>query len=148
VTLSVQVLPYGSGTPTGTVTFFDGTTNLGSKTLDGTGSAALTTSALGLGMHSITVSYAGNANFTASLSPAASIQVDLGTTTGLMISTTSPDFGDSAQLTATVAPTSGTGTPTGSVIFYAGTLALGAPVPLSGGTAQATFTNIPGGSSR
>jgi hypothetical protein len=50
------------GTPTGTVSFLDGTTPLGAVTLSG-GVAALTTTSLAAGTHTITAVYAGNANF-------------------------------------------------------------------------------------
>jgi hypothetical protein len=67
VTFTATVKPATSGTPTGTVTFKDGTTTLGTGTLSG-GKATFTTSALALGSHSITASYGGDANFTASTS--------------------------------------------------------------------------------
>jgi hypothetical protein len=57
----------GSGTPTGSVTFKDGATNLGTATLAG-GIATLSTSALTVGTHSITAVYAGNLPFAASTS--------------------------------------------------------------------------------
>src|SRR5262249_20845486 len=53
VTFTATVTPvFGGGTPTGTVTFKDGTTSLGTGTLSG-GSASLTTSSLALGSHSL-----------------------------------------------------------------------------------------------
>jgi hypothetical protein len=57
----------GSGTPTGSVDFFDATTNtdLGSVPLS-EGTAILETSALDLGEHTITASYGGDGNFQAS----------------------------------------------------------------------------------
>ena len=51
-----------SGTPTGTVTFFDGTTQLGSRMLNA-GVVTYTTSALLGGSHSITAVYSGDSNF-------------------------------------------------------------------------------------
>jgi hypothetical protein len=57
----------GSGTPTGTVNFEDGTTIIGSVPLSGAG-AALITSQLGAGTHSITAVYSGDSNFRASTS--------------------------------------------------------------------------------
>jgi titin len=56
-----------SGTPTGSVTFKDGTTVLGTKTVS-SGKATLTTSTLAVGMHSITAVYSGNADFAGSTS--------------------------------------------------------------------------------
>ena len=52
-----------AGTPSGTVIFYDGTTPLATVPVDGSGMAALTTSALSPGSHSITATYSGNANF-------------------------------------------------------------------------------------
>ncbi len=51
-------------TPTGSVTFYDGTTSLGSATLTA-GSASLATSTLASGSHTITASYSGDTNFVA-----------------------------------------------------------------------------------
>ena len=52
-----------AGTPSGTVTFSDGTTRLATVPLDGSGTATFTTSALSLGSHSITATYSGDADF-------------------------------------------------------------------------------------
>ena len=57
------------GSPTGTVTFFDGTSSLGTGTLV-SGVASITTSTLGLGTHSLTVVYSGDTNFTSGTSVA------------------------------------------------------------------------------
>src|SRR5580704_14024366 len=48
-----------SGTPTGTVTFLDGSTQIGSATLDQTGSAAFSETTLTTGLHQITAQYGG-----------------------------------------------------------------------------------------
>jgi hypothetical protein len=50
----------GLGTPTGTVTFSDGSTTLGTVTLDSNGQADFTTSALSVGNHTITAIYQGS----------------------------------------------------------------------------------------
>jgi hypothetical protein len=67
-TASVSAVLPGSGTPTGTVTFYNGSTTLGTATLNGTGAASFTTSSLSVGSHSIKVSYGGDADFKASTS--------------------------------------------------------------------------------
>ena len=56
-----------SGTPTGTVTFFDGSTSLGTETLSG-GTAQLSTSALPAGTETITAFYNGATGFNTSTS--------------------------------------------------------------------------------
>ena len=72
LTARVTAQSPGSGTPTGTVTFYDGTTVLGTGTL-GSGSAKLVLSTgLSLGTHSLTVAYDGDTNFLASSSTAKS----------------------------------------------------------------------------
>ena len=56
------------GIPTGTVTFRDGTTVLGTSTLNAAGEATLTTSSLIVALHPITASYNGDVNFKVSSS--------------------------------------------------------------------------------
>jgi uncharacterized repeat protein (TIGR01451 family) len=56
--------------PTGSVTFRDGTTTLGTATLSATGKAALSTSALSVGSHAITAVYGGDAGNNAGTSAA------------------------------------------------------------------------------
>jgi len=63
----------GAGvTPTGTVTFNDGSTTLGTVNLGLNGEALLTTSTLAVGAHSITAVYNGDGNYTGSPSAAQS----------------------------------------------------------------------------
>ena len=65
-TATVAVLTLGAGTPTGSVTFNDGTTSLGTVALGTNSTASFTTRALAIGAHSITASYSGDGNFTPS----------------------------------------------------------------------------------
>ncbi len=119
----------GAGTPTGTVTFLDGTTTLGTGTLDGTGKATFTTTAtqLGAATHAITASYAASTNFATSTSTASTVVVGQAVTTTTLTSTdTSSLFGAPETFTATVAPsTTAAGTPAGTVTFLDGTTSLG-----------------------
>jgi len=70
VTFTASVATTGAfpSIPTGTVTFFDGSTQIGTATLGATGTGLFTTTQLALGTHPITVSYAG----TTTLSPSVS----------------------------------------------------------------------------
>ncbi len=61
-TATVTAAAPGVGTPTGTVTFYDGATQIGTGTLSG-GKATFSTKTLGAGSHSITADYGGDANF-------------------------------------------------------------------------------------
>jgi phospholipase/lecithinase/hemolysin len=68
IILTATVTPaVGSGTPTGTVTFKDGSTALGTGTLDA-GSATFTTSTLSAGTHTVTAIYGGGGGFLTSTS--------------------------------------------------------------------------------
>ncbi|MCE7951009.1 MAG: Ig-like domain repeat protein [Xanthomonadales bacterium PRO7] len=62
-TATVTPAPPGSGTPTGTVNFLDGATNIGSGTLNGSGVATFATGTLSVATHPITTQYAGDVNF-------------------------------------------------------------------------------------
>jgi hypothetical protein len=74
-TFTARVTAATSGTPSGTVNFLDGTTTIGSATLDNTATASLTVSTLAAGAHSITAVYAGDTNFTGSTSSAVTESV-------------------------------------------------------------------------
>ncbi len=62
VTFTATVSTTLGGTPTGTVTFLDGATPLGTGGLNSSGVATYSTSTLALGAQSITASYGGDAN--------------------------------------------------------------------------------------
>jgi hypothetical protein len=130
VTLTATVTS-GSGTPTGTVSFKDGATTLGSMTLNGAGQAAFTTTTLSVGTHSLVASYFGDPGHNASNSPAVSQVVNAAsgaaTTTALASSPNPSTSEQSVAFTATV--TSATsGTPTGNVSFVSGTTFVGSAV--------------------
>jgi hypothetical protein len=70
VTFTATVTSQGyEGTPTGTVSFFDGGSNIGNSNLNAAGIATLTTSSLSVGTHTITATYNGDTNFAPSTSP-------------------------------------------------------------------------------
>ncbi|HEX3461686.1 MAG TPA: Ig-like domain-containing protein [Acidimicrobiales bacterium] len=152
LTLTATVAPVapGTGTPTGSVDFFNGTNLLGSGTLSG-GTASLTLSSLSPGAHSLTASYLGEADYAASSSAAVSETVGLiPTTTAVTSGPTPSSFGQPVTLTATVAPVApGTGTPTGAVSFYNGSTLLGTGT-LAAGTggdqASLVVSSLPVGS--
>ncbi|OWK44010.1 Ig-like domain repeat protein [Fimbriiglobus ruber] len=148
VTLTATVAPggTGSGMPTGTVTFKDGSTTLGTGTLSG-GVVTFTTSALAVGSHSITAVYSDDTNFTASTSAAVTETVNpANTTTTLAASTNTATYGQAVTLTATVAAVApGAGMPTGTVTFKDGSTTLGTGT-LSGGVATFTTSALAVGS--
>ena len=69
----------GTATPTGSITFKDGSNSLGTMPLSG-GAAALSTSTLAVGPHSITATYSGDSNYTGSTSSVLTQTVNSGST--------------------------------------------------------------------
>ncbi len=109
-------------------------------------SAGISPATLAVGTHPITAVYLGDLNFAGSTSPVVNQVVDPGTVSvGLATSGTPSLFGSSVTFTATVAATSGAGTPVGSVQFLDGTTPLGTS-SLSGGIASFSTTSLVVGS--
>ncbi len=112
----------GSGTPTGTVAFTDGSTSLGTSGLGSNGTAQYATSTLTLGTHSIVATYSGDNNFAGGATGALIQKVNpagkTATSTGLSSSPNPSISGSSVSLTATITPNaSSSSTPTGTVAF-------------------------------
>jgi LmbE family N-acetylglucosaminyl deacetylase len=146
VILTATVVSSTSGTPTGLVTFKDGTTILGMGSLSGgtPNTATYVTSSLGLGSHSITAAYGGDANFTTSTTSSGFNQfVNQIPTSTILANTPNPStYGGLVTFTATV--TGSGGTPTGMVTFMDGTTVLGTGT-LSGGQATYATSALGGG---
>lgn len=139
VTFTATVSSSG-GIPTGTVTFKNGATTLGTSNLDGTGHASFTTSTLAVGANSITAAYNGDSSFNASTSSPLTQTVNKDATTTTVISSQNPSIrGQSVTFTATVvANAPGTAVPTGTVTFKDGTRTLGSSTLNASG--QGTFS--------
>jgi len=137
VTFTATVTSATPGTITGTVTFKDGATVLGSGIIS-SGKATLLASALVPGVHSITVGYSGNATYGTSTSPPLSHTVNKAASSTSVTSSHNPSvFGQSVAFTATVAAVPpGSGTPTGTVTFKNGLTVLSSVALVSG---KATF---------
>lgn len=136
---------------TGTVTFYNGTTNIGTASVQSASGfnfyayAQLQTTFSTVGMQSITAKYSGDTFFNGSTSSAIDVGIysnDLtATSTALKISNMTPDYDTNLTLTATVSPASATGT----VSFYNGSALVGTS-NLSGGVATETVSFPAGGS--
>jgi hypothetical protein len=143
LTATITEMAPGVGTPMGTVTFFDGPTNLGSALALSGGSAQLTTSTLTVGSHSLTAVYSGDPNNSASTSTAVTETVITQVSSSTLLSTSAAtiQFGQSVTFTAAVTGAS----PTGTVQFMDGATNLGVAAALSGGSAQVTTSALPVG---
>jgi autotransporter-associated beta strand protein len=140
LTATVGAVPPATGVPSGTVTFLEGTATLGSGTLNSSGIATFQTSTLTVGLHMITATYSGSANFSPSMTTTALSQtVGRAATTTAITAMVSLDFPPSLYfLTATVSSVApGSGTPTGSVVFSEGGTTLSTATLTNG---RATFT--------
>jgi streptogramin lyase len=144
-TATVSAVSPGAGVITGAVTVRDGGTSIGSGTL-ANGTVTIRVSSLSIGTHTITASYGGDANFSASASATTSQTVHrAGTATSVTSSVNPSVFGQGVIFTATVSASSaGGGTPTGTVSFLDGAASIGRGT-LSSGTATFSTTSLSAG---
>jgi len=156
---------FGSS-PSGTVTFLDGSTTIGTGTLASAGSNSATATltlpnsggglSLAVGAHSIYLNYGGDANYASVVTPVGSplVQTVTKANTTTVLNTTCSTaagcvVGQPVTMTASVtvnapgvnAPIAGTtNTPTGTVQFFNGSTPLGAKASLVTGGSASTPT--------
>jgi hypothetical protein len=137
-------------TPTGTVSFLDGATTLGTGTVNSSGVATYSTAALAVGTHSITAVYSGDTNFLTVTSSATSevvqdFNLTLSITGGSAGATTvTAQPGGTAVYTFTLSPVGSTTFPA-TVTLSASGLPAGAtytisPATLAAGAGSTTIT--------
>ena len=121
VTFSATVSGSG-GTPTGTVVFYDGANNLGSGTLNGSGMASFSTSALSASgsPHSMTAVYGGNSTFAGSSSSVLSQTITNSTSTTAGLSARWPFSEGFGTITADSSGNGNTGTLKNSPLWVTG----------------------------
>jgi len=147
VTFTVTVTSATTGIATGSVTFLDGSSVLGSGAIDGSGKAVFTTSSLAVGSHSITGQYAGDVNFTGSITIALVETISstvASTTTTVSPSPASPVYGQSVNLTATVLAGS-TAVTSGTVSFFDGSTQIGSGTLNASGQATIQTSTLTAG---
>lgn len=141
-TANVSSVPAGAGTPTGMVTFQDGSTIIGQAALNSSGVVAVSTSGLAPGSHNIVATYASDTQFAASTGNVVQV-VQNGTSTMLTSSSNPSSFGQSIIFDATVTATNGApGIPTGSVTFKEGSTVLGSTSLNSAGHALFSYSAL------
>jgi len=151
VTFTAMVTPTtGSIVPTGTVTFYDGSTVIGTGTLSASGSGAsviakLTTTSLATGSHAITASYPGDSNNQASNANTLTELVEDFSVTANSPTTATTEPGLAASFTFTVSPVSPATTFPASIALTATGLPKGAtytlsPATIASGAGSTTIT--------
>jgi hypothetical protein len=129
LTAAVAATTMSTPAPTGTVTFLDGTTSLGSATLNMSGQATLAVSTLSVGSHALTAVYNADTNYAAStsnvLTQVVNTAAKASSTVSILSSANPATVGQSVTFTATVTGIGNSQTPTGSVTFLDGTTTLG-----------------------
>ncbi len=140
-TATVGAAAPAAGRPNGTVRFFDGSTLLGSATLNA-GTASLATAGLPSGTHQIEARYDGDVSFlTGTATSPHEIRSANDTPMLTLASSRNPAAqGQAVTLTATVAMASGS--VSGNVEFYSGTTLLGT-APIVTGKAKLTSSSLP-----
>jgi sugar lactone lactonase YvrE len=129
-----------TGTPTGSVVFYDGATTLGHATLS-SGSASISTTSLAVGTHSLTATYSGDASNTAGSSNAYS-EVIQALTTLTQLSTSNPNVPVGTAITFTATVGNGSTPPTGTVTFKDGSSTLGSGTLNASGVATLTVSTL------
>jgi hypothetical protein len=125
----------GSGaTPSGTVAFFDGATQLCTCKLDGNGIATFSTSSLAIGSHSIVASYEGEANYLPVASMALVVSVVNPPPVVLTLAATSITTAQSLTVEVAVNGGNAKPVPTGTVVLSGGGYTSAPTVLVKGGT--------------
>jgi hypothetical protein len=133
-----------SGTPTGTVTFTNGKTVLGTVPVDANGNATLATSSLPVGPQTVTATFnptgiylTSSASITETIYPAIA-QATLGNISSPIAA------GTLVSLSATVVAVPSGATPTGSINFLVNGFAVGSAPIVNGGASLSPSTLPPG----
>ena len=145
ITLTAKI---SASQATGTVEFYDGSTELGTATVS-SGKATYTTSALTQGTHSLTAEYQGDSTYQDSTSDALTVVISgtlTSTTTTVAASASSVTAGTSVMFTATVSSSAATGTvnfydASGSTVTLIGSSTLNTGVATYSTTTLATGTH-------
>jgi Concanavalin A-like lectin/glucanases superfamily/Bacterial Ig-like domain (group 3) len=143
-TATVNASAPGAGTRTGTVTFMDGATTLGTGAVNAGGVATFSSASLAVASHSITAVYGGDAHFTGSTSVALTQTVNKALAAVALTSSLNPStHGTAVTFTATVSAIApGAGIPSGTVAFKDGATTLIAVALNASGVATFTTSSL------
>jgi hypothetical protein len=140
-TANITASVSGDGTPTGTITFDNGSTALGSAVTIAGGTTTLTTSTLPVGTSTISAIYSGDSNFQKHTVTLVQNVNQAGSNSSLASSLNPSAQSQAVMFTATVASNT-TGVPTGTVTFLDGTTALSGAMTLANGVASFSSSSL------
>ncbi|RNL62920.1 Ig-like domain repeat protein [Nocardioides marmoriginsengisoli] len=144
VKMSTDVSPVPANP--GQVTFFDGDEEIGTATVNSTGTATISTAELAVGTHALRAVWNGGPVNASTETNTVELVVADPTTTTTISSSSSQVLSGPVTFTATVAGNPGNpGSPTGTVQFKSDGANLGSPVALTGGTATLTTSALTSG---
>ncbi|UWZ85845.1 family 43 glycosylhydrolase [Occallatibacter riparius] len=148
VTLTAQVMSGGTAVGSGSVSFADGTTQLGKATLGADGKGAWS-GTFRAGTHMLTASFGGTPVYAPSASTAASLSVTQPTApSSIALVLSSAHLGQGLPLEIIATVTGGGSTtpaPTGTVTYTSGSISLGTATLDPTGVANFTSTLLPPG---
>lgn len=145
VSLTATVTSANVGVPTGSITFIDGVSPVGTAALSG-GKATLSVNSLSAGTHPLTAVYGGDASFGGSTSASVALTVNAATvnpapTTSVLTITPNPAYvGQPVVLTASIT-SAGAASPTGTFTFKDGATPLG-NATINSGKASLTVSSL------
>lgn len=151
-TAEVSVVAPGAGSPSGTLTFTDGDTVLGTADVSSAtgGVGSVTVDTLTVGQHAVVATYDGDDSFNGSVGSVAQKVQRAQTTTTVTSSANPSQSGEGVRFTARVAPVApGAGEPAGTVQFTVNGANLGSPVTVVDGEATSNlFSSLSPGTYR
>jgi hypothetical protein len=116
-----------------------------SYVVSGKANASLNTSFSQSGTFPLTATWPGNINFSGAVGNLNLTVNAASSTTSLRSSGTPSVYGQPVTFTAAVSSTAATGTPSGTITFLDGSVPLGLPVTMSGGSASYTLSTLTAG---
>ncbi|MFZ9793126.1 MAG: beta strand repeat-containing protein, partial [Gemmataceae bacterium] len=146
VTFSATVARTSAGaTPTGTVTFFNGNTQIGTAVTLVNGVATLQTTFANAGSQNISAQYSGNNGVTSTSEGTITKQISETQTSSTVVTSSAIAAANGSPVTFTATVSGQTGTPTGTVTFFDGNTQLGSAVTLVNGVATMQTSTLSNG---
>ena len=146
VTLTAKVSANGGpATPTGVVTFSNGTSVLGQGTLDAQGNASFTSTSLSATAYNVVASYAGDAAYFPTVSNPAPLTIVTATPSTVTLTSSSATVATGAPVTFTAAIGGASTIATGTVTFLDGGNTIGTGTLNGSGRASFTTSTLAAG---